>query len=305
MAWGFSVGTTDLDYNGKGKYMQSKHWMAALLCAAISTAALASGSGPGAVRKTAEASMLVTGWIEVMPDGSVHDYSIDRSEKIPPVVLNLVKQNVPTWTFKLDSQANVIERARMNIRIVARQVDEQHSSIAIASAFFGDGKGIGSDYVSYKNQVIPKYPREAVQSRVDGTVYLLIRVNREGLVQDAIAEQVNLGEYGSSEEMIHYRNVLAGAALVAIKQWTFNLPSTGAHAADDHWDVRIPVNFNLNVAGQPKPDTYGTWQGYIPGPRMRAPWQQQPATSGSDAIPAGSLSQADEHLHLTTSLGGA
>jgi TonB family protein len=305
MAWGFSVGTTDLDYNGKGKYMQSKHWMAALLCAAISTAALASGSGPGAVRKTAEASMLVTGWIEVMPDGSVHDYSINHSEKIPPVVLNLIKQNVPTWTFKLDGQANVIERARMNIRIVARQVDEQHSSITITDAFFGDGSDVGSDYVSRKNMVVPKYPQEAVQSRVEGTVYVLIRVNRQGLVQDAIAEQVNLDEYGDSSEMSYFRNVLAGSAVSAIKRWTFNLPTTGTHMADDYWDVRIPVNFSLNVAGRPKPDTYGTWQGYIPGPRMQAPWRQQSATSGSDAIPAGSLSQADEHLHLTTSLGGA
>jgi hypothetical protein len=285
--------------------MHMKRWIAGLLCAVVSCVALASGWSD--VRKSAQASMLVTGWIEVMPDGSVHDYTIDRQEKIPPAVLELIHNNVPAWKFKVDGKEAVIERASMNLRIVAKQVDEQHDSIAIASAFFGDGHGLGSDHVSYKNKIIPTYPTQAVNARVDGTVYVLVRINRQGAVEDAAAEQVNLGEYGTENEMRHYRKVLADAALGAIRQWTFNLPTTGAHVSDSHWDIRIPVAFNLHEFGKPEPDMYGKWEGYIPGPRTPIPWLQTPAasTQGSDAIPAGSISQADEHLRLTTQLGGA
>lgn len=285
--------------------MHMKHWMAVLLCAAMSSTVLATEASD--IRKTAEASMLVTGWIEVMPDGSVHSYSIDHSEKIPPVVLQLVQNNIPAWKFKVDNHVAVIERARMNVRIVAKQMDDKHDSIGITSAFFGNGSGIGTDYVSYKNVVVPTYPKIALNARVDGTAYLLVRVNRQGVAQDAVAEQVNLGEYGSEHEMQHYRKVLADAALEAVKRWTFNLPTTGPHMSDDHWDIRIPVNFDLHMMGAPQEDMYGKWKGYIPGPRTPIPWLQNPTPSaqGNDAIPAGSISQADEHLHLTTPLDGA
>ena len=61
-----------------------RHGIVGLLCAVLSCAVLA--AGPDAVRKREEATMLVTGRIDVMPDGSVHGYSIDRPEKVPAAV---------------------------------------------------------------------------------------------------------------------------------------------------------------------------------------------------------------------------
>jgi hypothetical protein len=273
-----------------------------LLCAALSVATWAATTSQ--IRNSAEASMLVTGWIEVMPDGSVHDYSIEHPEKIPPAVLDLIKQNVPTWKFTLDGNANVIERARMNVRIVAKRVDDTHDSLSIVGATFGEGGDKSDEYVSRKSVTIPRYPQGAINARVDGTVYLFVRVGRQGQVEDVVAEQVNLGEYGNEHEMQRYRKLLADAAMDAIKAWTFNTPTTGKHVADAFWNVRVPVNFNLQVRGAPVQDTYGKWEGYIPGPRQPIPWMEVsklPAVS-ADAIPDGSLGQANPDISLTTPL---
>jgi TonB family protein len=273
-----------------------KRWIAGIFCAAWACTAWAAGSS--AVRQTAEGSMLVTGWIDVSPDGSVHGYSVDQSDKIPAVVLDLIQKNVPAWKFKFDSNPNVIERAKMSVRMVVKRVDDTHDSVAIAGASFGDATNTAGETVTYKARQAPTYPRAAVQARVNGTVYLYLRVGRQGQVEDAVAEQVNLGAYG---------NDMDDAALKAAKDWTFNTPTTGKHVDDPYWDVRVPVNFNIHVADTPAPDTYGKWEVYIPGPHQPIPWLKSglQTTPSSDAIPEGSISQAHSDLHLLTPLEGA
>ena len=39
--------------------------------------------GPGAVRKTIEASMRVTGWVSIAADGSMTKLELDEKEKLP------------------------------------------------------------------------------------------------------------------------------------------------------------------------------------------------------------------------------
>ena len=276
--------------------------MAGLMLMALTFAV--SAAGPSEVRKRAEASMLVTGWIEVMPDGSVHGYTIDHPEKLPPAVVSLIQNNVPTWKFKPEGSLQAIERARMNLRIVAKRLDDTHDTIAIAGTNF-DKPYIPDQSPTYKDRLQPKYPREAIDARVDGTVYLLLRIGRDGTVMNAGVEQVNLREYGSDSEMLHFRESLADSALYAAKRWTFHIPTSGSTANDPFWDIVVPVNYHLNIEGSPRSDTYGTWQGYIPGPREAIPWLQQNATQPSqsdDAIPDDDIAQADERLQLQTPL---
>lgn len=287
------------------KGMRMKRWIVGALCLALVVTAFA--DGPNAVRKRAEGSMLVTGWIEVAPDGSVHGYTLDQADKIPAVVTDLIQKNVPTWKFKVDSNPSVIERAKMSVRIVVRPLDAKNDTLAIIGATFGEPGNPDGEYVSTKVRKPPTYPDAAINARVDGTVYLYLRVGRDGNVQDAVAEQVNLGVYGSDMQMSHYRNVLAGAALAAAKQWTFNTPTTGKHVDDAYWDVRVPIQFNLHVRGTPEVDTYGKWEVYIPGPHQPIPWLKSglQTPSASDALPDGSISQVDQDLQLLTSLEGA
>lgn len=283
-----------------------KRWMASLVCTFLVCTAWA-GGGSSEVRNRAEASMLITGWIEVMPDGSVHDFTLDRPEKLPPAVIDTMRKNVPNWKFALANHADAIQRARMYVRMTAKPIDDSHDVIIIAGATFGDSQNASSDHVTYKDRQPPKYPREAVASRVDGTVFLLLRVGRQGQVEDAAVEQVNLGEYGTEMQMRHFRQVLGDAALDVAQRWTFNLPTTGKHVLDPYWIVKVPIAFNLNRAGAPPKDTYGKWEPYIPGPHASIPWAKSDSRffTSSDAVPAGTLSQADQPLRLITSLGGA
>ncbi|WP_158545107.1 energy transducer TonB [Dyella monticola] len=281
-----------------------KRWMGWVVFALLAWTACA---GATDVRKTAEASMLVTGWIDVAPNGSVHDYTIDRVENVPSAVTDLIKKSVVGWKFHFDEPVDAMQRTKMYLRIKATPVDDQHESIAISGATFGDGGDAATDHVRYKDRQPPSYPHDAVESRVSGTVYLVVRVNRQGTVENVAAEQVNLNSYGRESQMRHFRDMLADASIEAAKKWTFKLPTTGKHTADPYWDVRVPVAYNLNVMGAPKQDTYGKWQVYIPGPRELVPWLKAEAsmTSSPDTIPAGSISQANTSLHLTTALDGA
>jgi hypothetical protein len=271
---------------------------------------LALAAGPNDVRKQAQASLLVTGSIEVTPTGRVKSYDLDQQDKLPLPVVSLLKNNVPAWEFQpvLVDGKPVAARAKMSVRIVAVRLDDQHDAIHIEGAHFGDSGQIPGETIVRKTSVQPSYPESEIRSKVTGTVYVLLRVGRTGQVEDAVAEQVNLGVYASDRDMKQFRHDLGNAAVKALRHWTFDLPTVGAHVADPYWVARVPVNFNLSVSGMPPSrDTYGQWESYIPGPREIVPWLDKGRlVSGSpDAAPAGSVDSLDQGLQLTTPLAGA
>lgn len=283
-----------------------KQWLVGLFCILMACAAFA--EGPAAVRKRAEASMLVTGTIDVMPDGSVRSYAIDQVDKLPPIVVQVIRQNVPGWKFQLEDRQDAAVRAKMSLRILAKRVDDQHESIGISGAQFGEDHKVPGETVSYKTRLPPRYPGLALRSKVSGTVYLVVRVGRNGQVEDAAAEQVNLAVYANDRDMELFRNDLAKAAIMAARQWTFNTPTTGKHVADDYWVARVPVNFNLLPLGASDASVpYGKWQAYVPGPHQLVPWLEKSKllSGAADTVPDGGLYPAYQSLRLTTPLGGA
>jgi hypothetical protein len=62
-------------------------------------------AGATNARSSAEASMLVTGTLEINADGTVRGYAIDQPDKLPAPVRDVIQKNVPGWTFKLDPAA--------------------------------------------------------------------------------------------------------------------------------------------------------------------------------------------------------
>ena len=275
-----------------------------LFCVLLSSVTLA--AGPNAVRKRAQASMLVTGVVEVAPDGSVHEYAIDQSDKLPPVVVDLIRKNVPAWTFGpvLVNGQPVVAKAKMSLRIVAKRIDDQHESIGIAGAQFGQEDDDATEHVSYKEHPAPRYPNLSLRAHVSGTVYVLARIDRQGQVADVAVEQVNLGVYASDNEMAEFRKDLAKASLAAVRQWTFNTPTHGKGIARDYWVARIPINYSVN--GYTPVAKYGQWQAYVPGPSEFVPWAHTDTllAGSADATPDGSIQQIDQGLHLKTQLGG-
>lgn len=283
-----------------------KHWLIGLFCALVAVPALA--ARPSEVLKRAEASMLVSGSIAITPDGHVSGYALDHPEKLPPGVVQVVKENLPSWTFQRNDKRSGPLKLAMTMRIVAKRLDPKHYSIRIAAAHFGQPDYIPGLTVSYRTHPAPRYPRLALDSRVAGTVYLLLRIGRDGRVLDSAAEQVNLTSYGSDREMTRFRGVLAEAALKAVRHWTFNTPTSGKHVADPYWTARVPIAFDLRPFGLPKPvEHYGQWQVYIPGPRQAVPWVHDPRllAGAADALADGRIQQVGQGPQLTSALNAS
>ncbi|MGC1550200.1 MAG: energy transducer TonB [Rhodanobacter sp.] len=272
----------------------------ALLCC------MAGAEDLSAVRNQTEASMLLTGTIVVAPDGSVSSYSIDHPEKVVDVVKPLLEKSITRWKFLPVMEGNkpVAAQAEMSLRIIATRLDDGNYAMAIRGVHFG--QSAPGEVPSFEQKPKPRYPMNALQSRVSGTVYLLARVDRHGQVEDAATEQVNLHVVAREKQMEHWRQVLADASLNAVKNATFHIPTSGALANADSWVVRIPISFNLVERGVSVPDTYGHWQSYIPGPKQKLPGfdKQDTASNNSDAIPDNGLFLADQSLQLVTPLSG-
>ncbi len=274
-----------------------------LLAGAVGTATAATAEQ---VRKTAEASMLVTGTVEVNPDGSLHGYALDQPEKLPPVVVDAVNKAIHAWEFKLSGPTTEVVKTKMSLRVVAKPVGDGQFSVAVQGSSFGD-KGQRSDQVYFRDRAPPVYPQLAISARVSGTAYLVLRIGRDGTVQEAIAEQVNLDQYDLESAMERYRKWLADASLRAARHWTFNIPTSGAEANDPYWVVRVPVNFSLFPGGvMPRKPSYGKWEAYIPGPRQTPTWIGKALASESpDAVADGDVGSGDPRLQLIKPVGGA
>jgi hypothetical protein len=255
--------------------------------AGLLLAGTALAGGPHSVRERVEASMVVTGSIGVTPQGTVLGYTLDHPEKLPPPVADLIGKAVPSWTFQpvLRDGKPVAAKAKMSLRVVAQPIGDGKFKIGVRSAWFGDpGQGITTNM-----STPPRYPVQAMRGRVEGTVYLAMRLDREGRVSDAAAEQVNLRVIASDTEMKHWREVFAKATLSAARQWTFSPAGPTDHTL--YRDVMVPVAFELYTGPgriRPSPEAkYGQWQTYVPGPVEPVPWSDadRMLTGGVDALP--------------------
>jgi len=275
------------------------------------------------VKRSVEASMLVTGEIAVNPDGSVYGYSLDHRDKLPAPVVKLIGGTLPHWKFtpvKVDGKA-VLAKASMSLRIVAKQVDAKHDAISVEGAAFGtetfrSGKTAecaNHACLAYLEWQRPSYPYNLVQDLVSGTVYLVIEVDRQGKVAQVAVEQVDLRRVAEQSMLDHWRRELGRVSMEAARKWTFQVPRAGPEAGKDHWIAIIPVNYSIGIPGTGKTigePGYGQWDVYVPGPVHAIPWaeaqRKQVASNGSaDAIPDNGVPfVADTRFVLLTSLGG-
>lgn len=280
--------------------MGTNYWIG-IAFAAFAGVALA--SGPAGVRKQTEASMLVTGTVDIEPDGRVGGYRLDQAEKVPQAATGMLDKVVTAWKFQpitIDGKA-VKARAQMSLRIVARPLGEDRYAVRVASANFGEDGNPG-EFVSSKDLKPPRYPEVAALSGVRGTVYVVVRIGRDGRVEDAIAEQVNLKVVDSEAGMTRWRSSLAKSAVLGARQWTFTPPTQGEEAGKPFWLARVPVDFLLH---DEKPVQYGQWEAYIPGPRQSTPWLgAMDASLGADAVAAGGMHPIGAGPKLLTPLDG-
>jgi len=268
-------------------------WGVLAMCAGMAVA-----GDPGAVRKQVESSMLIKGTIDVQADGRVSGYALEHSETLPKGVLGMVAQTAPHWRFepiKLVGDSTVA-RAQMTLRLVAKQKDDGTFTVEMRGAHFHQPRP-DRDLASLTMQP-PKYPQAASRNGVGGSVFLMVKVGRDGHVLDVVAEQVNLRLIASEHAMTRWRTTLADAAVTAARDWTFRLPVGGDAATEPYWSARVPVDFL--VPGQPAPKD-GQWHAYVPGPQQLVPWKpDRHGTPAADAFAGGGIYTVNTGLRLLT-----
>lgn len=270
-------------------------WLVPLLVAAGSAAAAAAG----AVRDRAESSLLLKGTIDLSADGRVLGHALDGADRLPAAVRQLVSQEVPQWQFApVELKPGTTRgRARMSLRLVARKLDDDSFSIAIHGAQFGQAHVAGG--LTRRRMAPPRYPEAAERAGVSGTVYLVVRIGRDGRVEDVVAEQVNLRVIDSEPGMQRWREMLATASQRTARGWTFNPPTVGDDVNAPYWSARVPVSFVAYGAKEPRDDE---WSAYIPGPRRPIPWSPEVSGSGADALAAGEVQPLGGGPRLLTAL---
>ena len=262
--------------------MKAGHWVVrGWLATALALMAFTASAGSAKeIRKQAEASVLLTGTVEVAADGSLRGYRLDHPEMIDAPVRDLIDRNVKSWSFEVDSlpdgvPANATIVNTMSILVVAKKLENDDYALRLAGSYFSPKENEPGTELTYKRHTPPTYPFDAVRARVTGKVYLLVKVGRDGKVEDAMAEQVNLGVVAWNEkEMERWRNVLAASSLKAVKQWTFTVPTRGEQADQPYFLARVPIEYDIHPEGTAKPSKYGEWATYIPGPRSPNPWDK-------------------------------
>lgn len=285
-------------------------------CAALLLAGgAAQAAGPGAVRKQVEASMLVTGSIQVDGEGNVVGFSLDQKEKLPEGVVHLLDKAVPAWRFEpvlvAGQPANVT--TDMSVRLVAKKLDDGNYSMSIRSAGFGDLADRNPKVVKAKaeartegtcsaNLRPPRYPDIAARSGVASNVYLLLKTDRDGRVLDVIAEQVNLKVVADEHSMARWRKIFTDASLAQARKWC--IPPSGEKQADAaaNYVARVPVLFHFDALPR-----YGQWEAYVPGPRLPNPWEadREGVAFSPDTLLPGRVYFAGAGLKLLTDLSGS
>lgn len=282
-----------------------KRLVLVLLGSLAACGAAHAGATARAVRKTAEASMLVTGHVQVNPDGTLKSYRIDAPEKLPAPVVQLIANNLPHWKFKLSGPSDHVVDSGMSLRVLARPEADHNYALSIEGTSFDQARD-PAQKITVEQRKPPAYPLMAIKERISGTVYLLLQIGRDGKVRDLVAEQVNLDQYGTEQQMERFRRVLAESSLDAARHWVFHVPSAGPTANNPYWVVRVPVNYSLRRWGElPRKSGYGQWRAYIPGPREAAPWADRRLLSEApDALPDGDLHEMGSGLRLDTGKSG-
>lgn len=233
-----------------------------------------------------EASMVLTGEVEVDAQGMVQHYTVDGSEKLTPALRGFVDQNIQRWRFEpflVDGKPAPM-RNRMGLQFVLETQSDGNFKIALRNVSFYPADSKTTDEVASIGMKAPIYPAQASKAGMEAEVYLVLRVGRDGRVADVVVEQVNLKSPAAGYEAERWRKVFGASAAARAREWTFKPPSSGSEAGDEFWSVRVPVDYAFH--GNEK---YGVWQPYLPGPRQPVPWLTEQDLGSPEALAAGGL----------------
>lgn len=257
--------------------------------------------------KADELSMLVKGTVDIAADGSVTSQSLAKADALPANVRAMVTDAIAKWKFEpvLVDGKPVTSRADMSLLLVATESDQDSLQVRLQSANFSDKQEDKRGRIQAVSMRPPGYPASAYNAGVVGTVYLALKIGRDGKVEQVVDEQVNLRNRGKPNVLDKARATLAEASIKQAWKWRFQVPSTGADANQPYWTIRVPVSYFMPKGGSRQPPEYrtGTWVAYVPGPRKPIPWKSTPDPGGTEAMQDGTVYQEGTGPRLLTRLG--
>lgn len=267
----------------------------------------ASAQSARAVREQAEASMVLTGMIEIGTEGQVEAFRMDRRDRVGDTIARFVETEVQAWRFEpvvIEGHA-VQAQTPVSIRLGGKQNPDNSLQVTLLAANFAKYDPDATDAVTRLRLNPPSYPEDVARAGGHGDVLLLVQVGRDGKVMDVVAEQVNLRVVAREPQMRLMRDKFARVSVAAARKWTFRVPTTGEQQNEASWTLRVPVRF----ATRDERESYGSWEAFIPGPRQPAPWRADTPVAddaAADLLPSGGVFMADVNKgpRLLTPLGG-
>ncbi|WP_349656161.1 hypothetical protein [Xanthomonas sp. 10-10] len=263
---------------------------------------------PDTTRLQIEVSMNVTGELTLTPDGTVTAVTLADEERLPVAVRERIKHSVAAWRFDpVKDDGNALPaRLPMSLLLVAKPAEDNQYQVSIRSAHFG-GQAEQGDGAQAKDMAPPPYPVNAFRGGATGVVYLLLKIGRDGKVEDVAAEQVNLTALVPESKRARWRKEFADASMAKARSWTFTPPTAGPERNAPFWEMRVPVTFDIAASEKDLDAKQKKWQSYLPGPRQSASWRAQSettaATDSPDALPgSGLFSVRGEGVRLITPL---
>ncbi|SEI45267.1 energy transducer TonB [Frateuria terrea] len=234
-----------------------------------------------------ESSAVVDGTLVLAKNGTVQTVQIKDEARYGKPIADMVRKAALQWLFYpvLREGQPVLAKIDMHVRVVLQKAPDGNYTARIKGATFGDMDAKSTDALSNaesNKRIAPRYPIDAARAGVQGTVYLALRIDRSGHVTDAVAEQVNLANIGPDSALRQFRDEMAKTTLAAARRWTYQVPTTGRLASQDHWTARVPVTYTLNDRGEANPDS--VWRTYVPGPYTKAPWSDKSDMDSVDAV---------------------
>lgn len=276
----------------------------ALFCALIVFSfAIFAAKGPGAVRKQIESSMLVTGTIDIDASGRVAAYGLDKPEELPEGIIAMAAAQVPSWAFDpiVVPADQTTTRSRMSLRFIAKQHEGQQPRVTLQGARFFSARDMDGFPIDRERSTAIVYPLTAMRNLfVSGTVYMAVRVDRNGHVVDTAVEQINLTVVGSENETERWRQVLGRHWQQGIKRLRFDVPASAF--VDNNSTVTGRIGFHFRRADAPAWQ-YGDWEPHVPGPHTRIEWLPDP-DARPDTFRPGALHTAASDRRLLTPLTG-
>jgi hypothetical protein len=255
-----------------------------------------------AAERLAESSLLVGGTIDIAADGKVLGYKLDNADKLPKGILEMVARYAPHWKFDpIPLPEGTHSRSPMSLLFVAKKREDGNFAVELRSANFEADVPEAVRLGIARRGRMPAYPDALAARGINGTVYLSLRIGRDGKVLDIDASHVNLRTIGSESEMANWREQFRLASIKAVRGWRFTTPSAGAEVDAPYWVGTLPVSFTVMGYPEPKP---GQWETYIPGPRKPIPWVDSVGMTAeqSDALAPNRLHTPGEGRRLLTPL---